>query len=51
MDKALAKIKEEKAGAEVMGLCPSLGDYGEVEKAIQEVKDMVTPGATALTRI
>ena len=39
VDKALAKIKEEKAGAEVMGLCPSLGDYGEVEKAIQEVKD------------
>ena len=39
VDKALAKIKEEKADAEVMGLCPSLGDYGEVEKAIQEVKD------------
>ena len=39
VEKALAKLKEEKANAEVMGLCPSLGEYSEVEKAIQEVKD------------
>ncbi len=39
VEKALAKLKEEKADAEVMGLCPSLGEYSEVEKAIQEVKD------------
>ncbi len=39
VEKALAQIKEEKADAEVIGLCPSLGEYSEVEKAILEVKD------------
>lgn len=39
VDKALDKIKAENPGANVMGLCPSLGDYAEVEKAIQSVKE------------
>lgn len=39
VDKALDKIKAENPGANVMGLYPSLGDYDEVEKAIQSVKE------------
>lgn len=39
VDKALDKIKAENPGANVMGLYPSLGDYAEVEKAIQSVKE------------
>lgn len=39
VDKALEKLKSERADAEFMGLCPALGDYESVEKAIQEVKD------------
>ena len=39
VDKALDKIKAEDPDAKVMGLYPSLGDYDEVEKAIQSVKE------------
>lgn len=39
VDKALDKIKAENPDAKVMGLYPSLGDYDEVEKAIQSVKE------------
>lgn len=39
VDKALAKIKEEKPEAEVMGLHPSLGSYEEVNNAILSVKE------------
>lgn len=39
VDKALDKIKSENLDAEVMGLYPSLGDYAEVEKAVQSVKE------------
>ena len=39
VDKALDKIKSENPDAEVMGLYPSLGDYAEVEKAVQSVKE------------
>lgn len=39
VDKALGKLKEEMPEAEVMGLCPALDKYDEVEKAINEVKE------------
>lgn len=39
VDKALGKIKSEYPDAEVMGLYPPLGDYAEVEKAIQSVQE------------
>lgn len=39
VDKALEQISENMSGAEVMGLCPALGVYSEVEKAIQSVKE------------
>ena len=39
VDKALEQISENMPGAEVMGLCPALGVYSEVEKAIQSVKE------------
>lgn len=39
VDKALEKIKSENPDANVMGLCPPLGEYVEVEKAIQFVKE------------
>jgi len=39
VDNALEKIKAKMPDADVMGLCPALGNYGEVEKAIQAVKE------------
>lgn len=39
VDKALEQIKSENPKAEVMGLCPALEDYNEVEKAVQAVKE------------
>ncbi len=39
VDKALGKLKEERPEAEVMGLCPALDQYDEVEKAIGTVKE------------
>lgn len=39
VDKALDKIKSEYPDADVMGMSPPLGDYAEVEKAIQSVKE------------
>lgn len=39
VDKALDKLKAENADAKVIGLCPSLTVYSEVEAAIQKVKD------------
>ena len=39
VDKALGKLKEEMPEAEVMGLCPALDQYDEVEKAIGTVKE------------
>ena len=39
VDKALGKLKEEMPEAEVMGLCPALDKYDEVEKAINTVKE------------
>jgi len=39
VDKALGKIQSENPDAEVMGLYPPLGNYAEVEKAIQSVKE------------
>lgn len=39
VDNALEKIKEKMPNAEIMGLCPALGNYDEVEKAIQAVKE------------
>lgn len=39
VDKALEQISANMPGAEVMGLCPALGVYSEVEKAIQSVKE------------
>ena len=39
VDKALGKLKEEMPEAEVMGLCPALDKYDEVEKAINAVKE------------
>lgn len=39
VDNALEKIKAKMPDADVMGLCPALGNYDEVEKAVQAVKD------------
>ena len=39
VDKALEQIKAERSEAEVMGLCPALGNYQEVEEAIQAVQN------------
>ena len=39
VDKALEQMKSERPDADVMGLYPSLGNYNEVEKAIQTVKE------------
>lgn len=39
VDKALEQIKAERPEAEVMGLCPALGNYQEVEEAIQAVQN------------
>lgn len=39
VEKALGQIKEKMPEAEVMGLYPALGEYQEVEKAIQEVQE------------
>lgn len=39
VDKALATIKAENADAPVIGLSPDLGNYAEIEKAMQEVKN------------
>ena len=39
VDKALEKIRTKNPNADVMGLCPALGNYDEVEKAIQTVKE------------
>lgn len=39
VDNALAKIKEEKPNAAIMGLYPSLGSFEETNKAIQTVND------------
>ena len=39
VDKALEQIRAERAEAEVMGLCPELGNYQEVAGAIEAVKN------------
>lgn len=39
VDKALEKLKAKRPDAEVMGLCPKLTDYSEVEQAITKVKE------------
>lgn len=39
VDKALAKMKEEKPDATVMGLYPALGDFEETDQAIQTVNE------------
>lgn len=39
VDNALTKIRTKMPDADVMGLCPALGNYDEVEKAIQTVKE------------
>lgn len=39
VDKALASLKQENPNYEVFGLCPSLTNYEEVEKAILKVKE------------
>lgn len=38
VDKALMDIKAQNADAPVIGLAPDLGNYAEIEKAMQEVK-------------
>lgn len=38
VDKALTDIKAQNADAPVIGLAPDLGNYAEIEKAMQEVK-------------
>ena len=38
VDKALASLKAENESAQVIGLCPNLSCYTEVENAVQEVK-------------
>ena len=40
VDKALQKIKEEDANAEVVGYWPNLMDASEVEEVFTKVKDM-----------
>lgn len=39
VDKAIGKLKEENPDCPVIGLCPNLSDYSEVEKAFAEVKE------------
>lgn len=39
VDKALAKLTQDFAQDNVLGLCPDIADYEEVEKAILTVKD------------
>lgn len=39
VDKALAKLAEENADYPVMGICPNLADYAEVEAAFAQVKE------------
>lgn len=39
VDKAIGKLKEENPDYPVIGLCPNLSDYSEVEKAFAEVKE------------
>lgn len=38
VDKALTELKAQNADAPVIGLAPDLGNYAEIEKAMQEVK-------------
>lgn len=39
VDKAVEKLRAENSGFEVIGLCPALSDYSEVESAINQVKE------------
>lgn len=39
VDKALAKLKEENPAWEVIGFCPNLSDYSEVEQTFAKVKE------------
>lgn len=39
VDKALSKLHAEGGSETVIGLCPDLGNYAEVENAIKSVKD------------
>ncbi|MDD6346034.1 MAG: SDR family NAD(P)-dependent oxidoreductase [Oscillospiraceae bacterium] len=39
VDKAVEKLRVENSGFEVIGLCPALSDYSEVEAAINQVKE------------
>lgn len=39
VDKALVKLRAEKADYQVMGLCPNLADYKAVEEAFTQVKE------------
>lgn len=39
VDKAVEKLRAENSGFEVIGLCPALSDYSEVEAAINQVKE------------
>ncbi len=39
VEKALAKLKEENPAWEVIGLCPKLSDYKQVEDAFAQVKN------------
>lgn len=39
VDRALQQIKAERSDAEVIGFCPALDQYQEVEKAIGQVKE------------
>lgn len=38
VEKAVTKLKAENSECEVIGLCPNLSDYSEVESAINQVK-------------
>ena len=39
VDKAVEKLRAENSEWEVIGLCPNLSDYSEVESAINQVKE------------
>lgn len=39
VDKAVAKLRAENSEWEVIGFCPNLSDYNEVESAINQVKE------------
>lgn len=39
VDKAVEKLRAENSEWEVIGLCPALSDYSEVESAINQVKE------------